>query len=59
MLLAWGLSFYLFPFLCQRFFSPKRDACRDRACNNNAYFPRRSDQQAKLAEDQMSFFEVG
>ena len=58
MLLAWGLSFYLFPFLCQRFFSPKRDACRDRARNEIAHFPGRSDQQAKFADDQMRLFDV-
>jgi hypothetical protein len=43
----------------QRFLSPKCDASRDRARNDIAHFPRWSDQQAKLAEDQMSFFEVG
>jgi hypothetical protein len=42
----------------QRFLSPKRDASRDRARNDIAHFSRWSDQQAKLAEDQMSFFEV-
>jgi hypothetical protein len=41
---------------CQRFLSPTCDASSNRACNDIAHFSRWPDQQAKLAENQMSFF---
>jgi hypothetical protein len=43
----------------QPFLTSERDAGRNSACNDIAHFPGWSDQQAKLAENQMSFFEVG
>jgi hypothetical protein len=52
-------SFISAALFCQGIFSPKRNLGCNCARNNIAHFPRRSDQQAKLAEDQMSFFEVG
>jgi hypothetical protein len=45
--------------LGRRFLPPKRNARRDRARYDVAHFSRWSDQQAKLANDQMSLFEVG
>jgi hypothetical protein len=43
----------------QTFLTPERDTSRNSACYDIAHFPGGSDQQAKLAENQMSFFEVG
>jgi hypothetical protein len=53
---ATGSSFALLTLFSQGFPALKRDASRDRASNDIAHFSRWSDQQAELAEDEMSFF---
>jgi hypothetical protein len=45
--------------LRQRFLPAKRIACGDCALNDIAHFTRWSNQQAKLADDQMCLFKVG
>jgi hypothetical protein len=52
----WNFRFVAAARLCQNFLAPERDASRASARNNIAHFPRWSDQQAKLAEDQMRLF---
>ena len=52
-------SFLPSPLFGQTFLTPERDAGRNSACYEIAHFPRWSDQQVKLTENQMSFFGVG